>query len=340
MPDLPDFLATVVEGQDLTIEQAKDAMGLIMDGAATPAQIAGFLVALRMKEETADEIAGFALAMRSRVTPVHSSRPNLVDTCGTGGDLFKTFNISTAAAFIAAGAGAAIAKHGNRAMSSACGSADVLEALGAKIDLTPEQAGRALDEVGIAFLFAPTHHPAMRHAGPVRKELRLRTVFNILGPLCNPADTKRQVIGVYDVTLVPLVAAALAKLGCERGIVVHGEPEIDEVSAFGSTSYAMVEGTHVRLGLSTYHELGLEHVAPESVAAGDDPAANAVMLRSAVSDPGSPFCHAALGTAGAALWAAGEKDIQTGVEIARQSVASGAAKAKLEEYIRFTHESA
>jgi anthranilate phosphoribosyltransferase len=340
MWSLAQSIAAVVERRDLSFEEARDTMGAIMDGEASPAQIAAFLIALRMKGETGEEAAGFATAMRSRVTAVKTSRKPLVDTCGTGGDTFKTFNISTAAAFIAAGAGAAVAKHGNRAVSSKCGSADVLEALGARLDVGPDQAGRALDQLGIAFLFAPAHHPAMRHAGPVRKELGLRTVFNILGPLTNPAGASRQVMGVYDASLVRLVADALARLGCERGLVVYGEPGIDEVSALGTTRYAMVESGQVSEGEWQPEDLGLTRVAPEEIAAVEDGQRSGEMLREAISDPESPLCTACIGTAGCALWAAGETNLRACVEKARSSVASGAAHAKLDEYIRFTNDRA
>jgi len=320
------------------LEEARAAMGLIMDGEVPPTQIAGFLVALRMKGETGEEVAGFAQAMRDKVTPVQTTRQPLVDTCGTGGDGFKTFNISTAAAFIAAGAGVVVAKHGNRAITSNCGSADVLEALGAKLDLSVEREGEALERIGIAFLFAPNHHPAMRHATPVRRELRLRTVFNILGPLTNPAGARRQVVGVYAPALVPLVADALARLGVDRAVVFHGEPGIDEVSAVSTTRYTVVEGEDVRHGEWQPEDLGLRRLRPEEIASGDDASENAKLLLQAIGDASSSISEAAIATAGVALWAAGEGDVRTGVQRAREAVASGAARRKLEEYVRFTNE--
>ncbi|GMV35763.1 MAG: anthranilate phosphoribosyltransferase 2 [Fimbriimonadales bacterium] len=338
MQSLEPYLQAVVDGRSLSTEEARAAMGVIMDGEAPPTQIAGFLVALRMKGETGEEVAGFAQAMRDKVTPVRTTRQPLVDTCGTGGDGFKTFNISTAAAFIAAGAGAAVAKHGNRAITGRCGSADVLEALGAKLDLNVEREVEALENIGIAFLFAPNHHPAMRHATPVRRELRLRTVFNILGPLTNPAGARRQVIGVYDPALIGLVAEALAHLGVDRAVVFHGEPGMDEVSAVGTTRYAVIEGSAVQHGEWRPEDLGLRRVRPEEIAAGDDAGTNARLLTEAISEVTSSLSEAAIATAGAALWAAGEGDVRTGVERARESVASGAAARKLEEYIRFTNE--
>src|SRR6266496_353455 len=219
-------------------------MNEIMGGEATPAQIGGFLVALRVKGETADEIAGCAEAMRQHVLAVRPKRGDLVDTAGTGGDGAGTINISTAAALVAAAAGAAVAKHGNRAVSSASGSADVLEALGFRLELEPERIAHSIDELGFGFLFAPTHHPAMRHAAPVRRELATRTVFNVLGPLTNPAGARAQVVGVYSHKLVRTIADVLARLGARRAFVVHGAGGIDELSPVGSNLVAeVVDGT-------------------------------------------------------------------------------------------------
>src|SRR5213078_3588951 len=215
-------LARLLDGHDLSREEAHGVMGSIMSGEATPAQIAGFLIALRAKGETADEIAGCAEAMREHALPVRPQRDDLVDTAGTGGDGARTINISTAAALVAAAAGAAVAKHGNRAVSSACGSADVLEALGFELELPPARIARSIDELGFGFLFAPAHHPGFRHAAPVRRELATRTVFNVLGPLTNPASARAQIVGVYDPALVRTIAEVLARLGARRAFVVHG----------------------------------------------------------------------------------------------------------------------
>ena len=223
-----EALARLLDGHDLSREQARDVMNEVMEGEATPAQIGGFLVALRLKGETADEIAGCAEAMRAHALQVKPKRDDLVDTAGTGGDAARTINISTAAALVAAAAGAGVAKHGNRAVSSASGSADVLEALGFRLELPPTEIERSIDELGFGFLFAPTHHPAMRHAAPVRRELAARTVFNVLGPLTNPAGARAQVVGVYAPSLVRTIAEVLAQLGARRAFVVHG--------AAGSTS--------------------------------------------------------------------------------------------------------
>ena len=221
-------------------------MGSIMDGEATPAQIGGFLVALRLKGETAEEIAGCAEAMREHVLAVKPERSDLVDTAGTGGDGARTFNISTAAALVAAAAGAGVAKHGNRAVSSSSGSADVLEALGFSLELEPERIERSIDELGFGFLFAPTHHPAMRHAAPVRRELATRTVFNVLGPLTNPAGARAQVVGVYAPELVPTIADVLLRLGATRAFVVHGAGGVDELSPAGPNLVCEVADGQVR----------------------------------------------------------------------------------------------
>src|SRR5690349_17220628 len=226
-------LAQLLDGRDLSREEARTVMGSIMSGEATPAQIAGFLIALRTKGETADEIAGCAEAMREHALPVRPHRDDLVDTAGTGGDGASTINISTAAALVAAAAGAGVAKHGNRAVSSACGSADVLEALGFDLELSPKRIERSIDELGFGFLFAPAHHPGFRHAAPVRRELAARTVFNVLGPLTNPAGARAQLVGVYAPELVRTIAEVLARLGARRAFVVHGSGGLDELSPAG-----------------------------------------------------------------------------------------------------------
>jgi anthranilate phosphoribosyltransferase len=236
-------LQTLLDGRDLTRAEARAAMDAVMGGEATPAQIGGFLVALRLKGETPDEIAGFAEAMRARVLPVRPARDDLVDTAGTGGDGARTFNISTSAALVAASAGAAVAKHGNRAVSSASGSADVLEALGFELDQEPARVARSIDELGFGFLFAPSHHPAMRHAAPVRKELAARTVFNVLGPLTNPAGARAQVVGVYSAELVPVIADVLLALGARRAFVVHGPAGESSSTPPGRTSSARCSRT-------------------------------------------------------------------------------------------------
>ncbi len=226
-------IARLLDGHDLDPAEARAAMDEIMSGEATPSQTAGFLVALRAKGETVDEIAGCAEAMRAHVVPVTPERDDLVDTAGTGGDGARTLNISTAAALVAAAAGAAVAKHGNRAVSSSSGSADVLEALGFELELAPDRIARSIDELGFGFIFAPAHHPGFRHAAPVRRELGVRTVFNVLGPLTNPAGARAQIVGVYSAELAPVIADVLQRLGTRRAFVVHGAGGIDELSPAG-----------------------------------------------------------------------------------------------------------
>src|SRR5213595_174769 len=243
-------------------------MNQIMRGEATPAQIGGFLVALRLKGETADEIAGCAEAMRAHVLPVSPKRDDLVDTAGTGGDGGRTFNISTAAALVAAAAGAGVAKHGNRSVSSQSGSADVLESLGFDLELPPERIAQSIDELGFGFMFAPTHHPSTKHAGPVRRELAARTVFNVLGPLTNPAGARAQVVGVYSPLLVPVIADVLARLGARRAFVVHGAGGIDELSPAGPNLVCeVVDGTVRRREIDPL-EFGVERCDPEELRGG------------------------------------------------------------------------
>src|SRR5437870_4204984 len=272
----------LLDGHDLTRVEAREAMHEIMGGDATPAQIAGFLVALRVKGETADEIAGCAEAMRDHALPVRPNRQDLVDTAGTGGDGARTLNISTAAALVAAAAGAGVAKHGNRAVSSASGSADVLEALGFRLELPPERIERSIDELGFGFLFAPAHHPAMKHAAPVRRELATRTVFNVLGPLTNPAGARAQVVGVYSPDLVPTIAEVLARLGARRAFVVHGAAGIDELSPAGPNLVCeVVEGT-VREREIDPLELGVARCDPGELRGGSAQE-NAAAIRSILS---------------------------------------------------------
>src|SRR5215475_14260137 len=271
-------IAELMDGRDLSQEGARDVMRSIMDGDATPGQIGAFLVALRIKGETADEIAGCAEAMREHVLVVRPARTDLVDTAGTGGDGARTFNISTAAALVAAAAGAAVAKHGNRAVSSSSGSADVLEALGFTLELPPERIERSIDELGFGFLFAPTHHPAMKHAAPVRRELATRTVFNVLGPLTNPAGARAQVVGVFAADLVPTIASVLAELGAHRAFVVHGANGIDELSPAGPNLVAeVVRGQVVERTIDPL-ELGIPRCAAGDLLGGS-PEENAAAIR-------------------------------------------------------------
>ncbi|EKP95655.1 anthranilate phosphoribosyltransferase [Thermaerobacter subterraneus] len=327
-------LARVLSGRDLTAAEAEAAMDVIMSGAATPAQVAGYLVALRMKGETPAEIAGSARAMRRHATPVPTRRQGVMDTCGTGGDGRHTFNISTLAAIVAAAAGVPVAKHGNRSVSSRCGSADVLEALGVPLDLEPAALGRCLDEVGIAFLFAPRLHGAMRHAAGPRRELGIRTIFNLLGPLTNPAGARYQLLGVYAAELVEPVARVLAELGVERALVVHGAPGLDEMSVCGPTLVGRVDGDQVTLTTVEPAAAGLP-VYPLEAIAGGDPARNAAIARQVLEGRRGPYRDAVIFNAAGALLAAGRVgDLREGVAEAARLLDSGAAAAKLEEWVR------
>jgi anthranilate phosphoribosyltransferase len=328
-------LARLLDGRDLSRDEAREAMNTIMSGDATPAQIGGFLVALRLKGETADEIAGCAEAMRAHVLAVHPQRDDLVDTAGTGGDGGRTFNISTAAALVAAAAGAGVAKHGNRAVSSASGSADVLEALGFELELPPERIAHSIDTLGFGFLFAPTHHPAMKHAAPVRKELAARTVFNVLGPLTNPAGARAQVVGVYSPDLVKTLAEVLAALGARRAFVVHGAGGIDELSPAGpNLVYEVVDGG-VREREIDPLELGIARCAPEELRGGS-PEENAAAIREVFAGGDGGRRDAILLNAAGAIAAGGHaEDLREGLELAREAVESGAAAERLEVLIAF-----
>ena len=329
-------LAQLLDGRDLSRGEARTVMGSIMSGEATPAQIAGFLIALRAKGETTDEIAGCAEAMREHMLPVRPRRADLVDTAGTGGDGAKTINISTAAALVAAAAGAGVAKHGNRAVSSASGSADVLEALGFELELPPERVAASIDELGFGFLFAPTHHPAMRHAAPVRRELAARTVFNVLGPLTNPAGARAQVVGVYAPELVRTIAEVLAQLGASRAFVVHGAGGIDELSPAGPNFVCEVVGGSVRARNIDPLELGVARCDPSELRGGS-PAENAAAIRAVFAGENGGRRSAILLNAAGAIAAGGHaEDLREGLELARQAVDSGAAAARLEELIAFT----
>jgi anthranilate phosphoribosyltransferase len=330
-------LGELLDARDLGRERAREVMGEIMRGEATPAQMGAFLVALRLKGETADEIAGCAEAMREHVLPVHPRRDDLVDTAGTGGDGASTINISTAAAIVAAAAGAGVAKHGNRAVSSASGSADVLEALGFELELPPERIAQSIDELGFGFMFAPSHHPAMRHAAPVRRELAARTVFNVLGPLTNPAGARAQVIGVYAQPLVRTIAEVLAQLGARRAFVVHGAFGIDELSPAGPNDVCEVVDGSVRQRTIDPQELGIERCDPDALRGGS-PAENARAILDVFAGADGGRRDAILLNAAGAIAAAGHADdLREGLELAREAVDSGAATARLDELSRFSH---
>ncbi len=348
-------LSRIVEGHDLTRAEARAAMGAIMAGEATQGQIGGLLIALRMKGENVEEIAGCAEAMRALSLPVRPQRTDLVDTAGTGGDGAHTLNISTAAALLAAAAGAAVAKHGNRAVSSASGSADVLEALGFRLDLAPERVAASIDELGFGFLFAPSHHPAMRHAGPVRRELATRTVFNVLGPLTNPAGARAQVVGVYSERLVRTLADVIVSLGAHRAFVVHGAGGIDELSPTGPSLVAEVQDGAVREHVVDPAELGLPPAHIDELAGGNA-SENAAAIRAifagegkdgapAPGTPGAtPFAtrgarSAILLNASAALTAAGHAaDLREGLDLATRTLDSGAAADRLDALVHFSQQ--
>jgi len=333
---IQEALARILDRHDLSKPQAREVMNQIMEGKATPAQIGGFLVALRLKGETAAEIAGCAEAMRAHVLAVKPQRADLVDTAGTGGDGAGTFNISTAAALVAAAAGAGVAKHGNRAVSSSSGSADVLEALGFELDLPAERIARSIDELGFGFLFAPSHHPAMRHAAPVRRELAARTVFNVLGPLTNPAGARAQVVGVYAPDLVPTIATVLARLGSRRAFVVHGAGGIDELSPAGPNLVCEVAGGKVRRREIDPRNFGVPRCRPSELAGGS-PKENAATIREIFAGARGAKREAVLLNAGGAV-AAGERarDLEEGYRVASEALDSGAAGERLEELIAFS----
>jgi anthranilate phosphoribosyltransferase len=329
-------LAELLDGHDLSRPRAREVMDEIMRGEATPAQIGGFLVALRAKGETADEITGCAEALREHVVPVRAERDDLVDTAGTGGDGARTLNISTAAAIVAAAAGAAVAKHGNRAVSSASGSADVLEALGFSLEQPPERIARSIDELGFGFMFAPAHHPAMRHAAPVRHELATRTVFNVLGPLTNPAGARSQVLGVYAPELVRTVAEVLAQLGTRRAFVVHGAQGIDELSPAGPNLVCEVVDGDVRERELDPLDLGVPRCDPAELRGGSAEE-NAQTILSILGGANGAASDAILLNAAGAIAAGGQaEDLREGLDRARTAIDSGAAATRLEELARFS----
>ena len=328
-------IGTVSRGESLSEEEAAEVMGAIMDGEVTDAQISALVVGMRMKGETADEIVGFARAMRERATPVVPNVERYVDTCGTGGDGLSTFNISATTAFVVAGAGVAVAKHGNRAVSSAAGSADVLEALGVDVTLGPAQMARCVEECGVGFLFAPSLHASMRHAAGPRREIGIRTVFNVLGPLTNPAGARRQLLGVYDAALAPVMAEVAGRLGAERVLVVHGHPGLDEVSASGPSTVAEydAEAGGVRTYEVTPEEVGIARGTLADITGGDAEE-NARILTAVLEGEHGARRDVVLVNAAAALLAAGAvDDLAAGVVAARESIDSGRALAALEALV-------
>ena len=335
--DIKQALARVIDGHDLTADEMTGCMRAIMTGGATPAQIAAFLVALRLKGETVDEIAAAAAVMRELATGVDiGDLPHALDIVGTGGDAAGTFNISTASMFVAAAAGCHVAKHGNRSVSSKSGSADLLEAAGVNLSLTPEQVAQCVREVGVGFMFAPAHHGAMKHAIGPRRELGVRTLFNVLGPLTNPAGVRRQVLGVFAEPLLEPLAAVLANLGAEQVLVVHAADGLDEISIAAPTHIAELKDGAIRRYRIEPADFGLEATPLDAVRV-DGPAASLRLVRSALSgEPGPPHDIVLL-NAGAAVYAAGVADsLEEGVEAARAAIEQGAAMERLERLAALT----
>ena len=334
---IQEAIRDLIAGADLGRAKTRAVMDQIMSGQATDAQIGAFLVALRIKGETIDEIVGCAEVMREKATPIATVRSNLIDTCGTGGDASGTFNISTAVAFVACGAGLAVAKHGNRSISSHCGSADVLAALGVNIEAAPEKVGECIDEVGIGFLFAVALHGAMKHAIGPRRELATRTVFNILGPLTNPAGAKRQLLGAFDSALTEPLARVLGELGSERALVVHGSDGLDEITLTGPTQASELRDGQISTRQIHPGDFGLQTVSAEALKGGDA-AYNARILRGVLDGEEGPQRDVVLLNAAAAIVVGGlAEDMTAGLEVARASIDSGKARQALDRLIEVSN---
>jgi anthranilate phosphoribosyltransferase len=332
MDDLKSIIAKVATGATLSREEAASAFDRMMSGEATPSQLGGLLMALRVRGETVDEITGAVSAVRAKMLRV-TAPANAVDVVGTGGDGSGSVNVSTCASFIVAGTGVPVAKHGNRALSSRSGAADVLSSLGVKIDITPEQVGRCIAEAGIGFMFAPSHHPAWKNVGPTRVELATRTIFNLLGPLANPAGVKRQMVGVFSKQWVLPLAQVLKNLGSEAVWVVHGSDGLDEITLTGPTFVAALEGGAIRSFEVSPEDVGFKRVAGEALKGGNS-AANAVALQSVLDGKTSPYRDVALLNAAAALVVAGRaKDLKEGLTLGLQSIDSGAAAERLKRLV-------
>jgi anthranilate phosphoribosyltransferase len=340
MPDpvLTRAIDAVASGRDLSADEAAEVLAIVMAGDASDVEIAGLLIALRTKGETVEELAGLARTMRALATPVITSREELVDTAGTGGGR-PTFNVSTTAALIAAGAGCAVAKHGNRSATGRSGSADVLEALGMRIDLDPAAVGRCIDDIGFGFMFAPAHHQAMRFVIPVRKELAVRTIFNFLGPLTNPAGARRQLIGVSDPRYVETIAGALALLGVDRALVVSSEDALDEMSISAPTTVVEVDGADLTTYTVTPEDVGLPTAPDRGVTAGGSPQDNAATTRAIFAGEPGPRRDLAVFNAAAAIYAAGRvDDLTAGVAAAQAAIDDGAALRTLDALVARTQE--
>ncbi len=337
-PVLTRAIDALASRRDLSSEEASGVLAEIMHGEVSETQIAAFLIALRTKGETVDELAGLARTMRELAEHVPTERVDLLDTAGTGGGR-RTFNVSTTAALVAAGAGCAVAKHGNRSATSSSGSADLLEALGARIDLGPRGVAMCIEEAGFGFMFAPAHHQATRFVVPVRRELAVRTIFNLLGPLTNPAGATRQLIGVADAGFLDTIAGALARLGVRRVLVVAGEDGLDEVSTSAATQVVEVDGEELTRYTLAPRDVGIELADPsDPLLGGGSPLENAQVTQAVLSGEHGPRADLVLINAGAAIYAGGvAESIADGVEAAREAIASGAAAAALERYVRASH---
>ncbi len=345
--NIVEAIRRVVDGQHLSRTEAESLMNEIMSGKATDAQIASLLTALRMKCETVDELIGFTKVIRAKASRVRprslvsdasggADRIRLIDTCGTGGDASGTFNISTAAAFVVAGAGVPVAKHGNRSMSSLCGSADVMEALGIRLDLTTDAVAQCIDEVGIGMLFAPLLHEAMRYVALPRREMKIRTVFNILGPLCNPAGAKAQLLGVYEEDLTEIMAQVLCELGTERAFVVHGSDGLDEITITGESKISEVNNGEHHTYYITPEDYGIKR-APIDAIHGGDAAQNATIIRDILTNQGGPRQDIVLLNAGAGLVVGGKAaNLNDGIQLARESIQSRNALSCLQKLIDLT----
>ncbi len=336
--DMPAAIRAVTERRDLSAEEMTEVMRAVMTGGATPAQIGGFLVGLRMKGETVTEIAAAAQVMRELVSRVDIAGDHLVDTCGTGGDARGTFNVSTCCAFVTAAAGAQVAKHGNRSVSSRCGSADVLEAAGVNINLTPSQVTQCVERIGVGFMFAPLHHGAMKHAIGPRREMGVRTIFNLLGPLTNPAGAPNQLIGVFSEQWLEPIAQVLARLGSRHVLVVHGEDGLDEISCGAPTQMAELKAGTVRRSTLTPEQFGLQRTAIDALVV-KDAEQSLKLLREVLADTPGPARDIVMLNAGAAIYAAGLADsMGQGLDKAREVIADGAAQRKLDELMSLSNQ--
>ena len=334
--DIQDAIQTVINKTDLSKDEMRSVMNNIMTGECTDAQIAGFLVGLRSKGETVDEITAAANVMRELASRVHINHDNLIDTCGTGGDGHSTFNISTTAAFVVSAAGGYVAKHGNRSVSSKSGSADVLETAGVKLELTPEQVAQCVEEIGIGFMFAPMHHSAMKHAVGARRELGVRTVFNVLGPLTNPAGAKRQVMGVFSQDWLETLANVLKNLGSEQVMIVHSEDGMDEISISAPTNIAELKDGEIKYYKIEPEQFGMQRADIGTLAV-ENVEESFKVMQAVLDNQGGPTQDIVLLNAGAAIYTAGIEDtLAAGIESARRVIENGSAKAKLNELAKLT----